>query len=97
MPTYVSLLHFTEQGIKNIKESPARLDQARTALLAAGGELKAWYLAMGRYDAIVVAEAPTDEAVARVLLQVGAAGSVRSETMRVFTEIEYRKLVSSLG
>jgi uncharacterized protein with GYD domain len=97
MPTYVSLLRFTEQGIKNIKESPARLDQARKALQVAGGELKAWYLAMGSYDAVVVAEGPTDEAVARVLLQIGATGSIRSETMRVFTELEYRKLLSSLG
>jgi uncharacterized protein with GYD domain len=96
MPTYVSLLRFTDQGIKNIKDSPARLEQAKKAMQAAGGELRAWYLAVGAYDAIVVADGPNDEAVAKVLLQIGAAGFVRSETMRVFTEPEYRKIIGGL-
>ena len=96
MPTYVSLVRFTEQGIRGVKDSPARLDQAKKALQGAGGELKAWYLALGVYDAIVVADAPSDEVVAKVLLQIGANGSVRTETMRVFTEPEYRKLIAGL-
>lgn len=96
MPTYVSLVRFTDQGMKGIKESPGRLDQVKKAVQAAGGELKAWYLAMGKYDAIVISEAPGDEAVARVLLQVGSLGNTRTETMRVFNEAEYRKLVGAL-
>jgi hypothetical protein len=62
MPTYVSLLHFTQKGVESIKEGPARLDRAKQAFRAAGGELKAFYVVMGQYDAIAVSEMPTDEA-----------------------------------
>ncbi len=96
MATFVCLLNYTDQGIRNIKESPARLDAAKRAFQAAGGELKQWYLAMGRHDAVIVAEAPDDETVAKLLLSIGALGNVRTETLRVFTESEYRKIVASL-
>ncbi|HEU4382512.1 MAG TPA: GYD domain-containing protein [Anaeromyxobacteraceae bacterium] len=96
MPTYVTLIHYTEQGIRNIKESPNRLDAAKKAFKAAGGELKQFYLAMGRYDALIVGELPDDEAAARMALGFGALGNIRTETMRVFTEAEYRKIIGSL-
>src|SRR6266511_406445 len=96
MATYVSLMHFTEQGIRNIKESPSRLDAAKKVFQGAGGELKQFYLAMGKYDIVIVAEAPDDEAVARITLSLGALGNVRTQTMRVFTEGEYRKIIGSL-
>ena len=96
MPTYVTLIHYTDQGIRTIKESPARLDAAKKGFAAAGGELKQFYLAMGRYDALIVGEMPDDEAAARMALAFGALGNIRTETMRVFNEAEYRKLVGSL-
>lgn len=96
MPTYITLIHYTDQGIRNIKESPGRVDAAKKAYQAAGGELKQFYLAMGRYDAVVVGELPDDETLARVGLTIGSLGSVRTETMRVFTEGEYRKIIGSL-
>ncbi len=96
MATYVSLMHFTEQGIRNIKEGPSRLDAAKKAFQAAGGELKQFYLAMGKYDIVLVAEAPDDETVARIALSLGSLGNVRTQTMRVFSEAEYRKIVGSL-
>lgn len=96
MPTYITLIHYTDQGIRSIKESPARLDAARKAFQAAGGELKQFYLALGRYDAVIVGEMPDDETAARMALATGALGNVRTETMRVFTEGEFRKLVGSL-
>jgi uncharacterized protein with GYD domain len=96
MATYVSLLHFTEQGIRNIKESPNRLEAAKQAFQAAGGELKAFYLTMGRYDAVIVSEGPSDEVAATIALSLGALGSVRTETMRVFTEPEYRKIIGAI-
>jgi uncharacterized protein with GYD domain len=94
--TYVSLVRYTEQGIRNIKESPTRLDNTKKAFQAAGGELKQFFLAMGKYDIVLVSEAPDDETVARIALSLGAQGNVRTETMRVFTEPEFRKLVGSL-
>lgn len=96
MNTYISLLNFTQQGIEKIKESPARLDRAKAAIKAAGGELKAFYLAMGQYDAVVISEAPSDEAFAATILVIGAAGAVRTETLRVFTEEEYRKIIATI-
>jgi uncharacterized protein with GYD domain len=96
MATYVSLLRFTEQGIKTIKESPARLENAKKAFQAAGGELKQFYLAMGKYDIVIVSEAPSDEVVATISLGLAALGNVRTQTMRVFNEAEYRKIIGSL-
>ena len=96
MATYISLLRFTQQGIEDIKESPARLDKAKQAFRAMGAELKEWYLVMGRYDAVVVAEAPDDETVAKLALAIGSAGAIRTETLRAFPEKEYRKIIAAL-
>lgn len=96
MPTYVSLVRFTQKGIESIKEGAARLDRAKQAFRAAGAEMKAFYLVMGQYDAVVISEAPNDEVVARVSLGTGALGNVRTETSRAFTEDEYRKIIAAL-
>ncbi len=96
MPTYITLLNFTQQGIEKIKDGPARLDAAKQAFRAMGAEIKAFYLVMGQYDAVVVAEAPDDETVAKLALATGSLGNVRTETLRAFTEDEYRKIVASL-
>jgi uncharacterized protein with GYD domain len=96
MPTYISLLNFTQQGIEKIKESPARLDKARQAFKAMGAELKAFYLVMGQYDAVVISEAPNDETVGKLVLMIGAQGNIRTETLRAFTEDEYRKMIAAL-
>jgi len=97
MKTYIILLNYTEQGIKSIKESPSRLDAARKAAEAMGGKLKEWYLVMGQYDAVVVAEAPNDETVSRLMLTIGAQGNVRTQTLSALTEGDYRKLCASLA
>jgi uncharacterized protein with GYD domain len=96
MPTFITLLNFTQQGIEGIKDGPTRLDAAKQAYRAMGAEIKAFYLVMGQYDAVAVVEAPNDETVAKLLLSVGSLGNVRTETLRAFTEDEYRKLVASL-
>jgi len=96
MPTYIVLLNYTQQGAQKIKESPARLDDAKKGFKAMGAELKHWYLVMGRYDAVVIAEAPNDETVAKLALSVGSLGAVHTETLRAFTEDEYRKIIASL-
>jgi uncharacterized protein with GYD domain len=96
MPTYIVLANFTQQGIENIKDSPTRLNAVKQAAQRTGGEIKAFYLTMGRYDMVIVAEATSEEALAKVLLATGAQGSVRTETLRAFTEDEYRKLIAEL-
>jgi len=96
MPTYVSLVRYTDQGIRNIKESPARLDAAKKAAQSIKAEIKSFYLALGTYDIVVTVDAPDDEAAARFTLSLGSQGNVRTETLRVFTEPEFRKLIASL-
>ncbi len=96
MPTYITLLRHTQRGIENIKESPARLDRAKEVIKATGGELKAFYLTMGQYDAVVISEAPSDEAYATTILAIASGGAVSTETLRAFTEGEYRKIIAAL-
>ena len=96
MPTYLTLLRFTQQGVEKIKESPARLDRAKQAFQAMGAEIKAFYLVLGQYDAVVISEAPNDEVVGQLVLVIGSQGNVRTETLRAFTEEEYRKMIAAL-
>lgn len=97
MATYFVLANFTDQGIKNIKDSPSRLDAAKELVAAHGGTLKEVYLAFGAYDFVTVIEAPNDEAVAKVALTLGGLGNVRTTSFRVFPESEYREIVGSLS
>ena len=96
MPTFITLVNWTQEGIKNVKESPERLDAARQAFKAFGGELKEFYMVMGQYDMVVVGEAPNAEAVSKIALAIGSGGEVRTETLRAFTEDEYRKVIAEL-
>ena len=96
MPTYITLASWTEQGIKNVKESPARLAAFKQAAQSMGCEVKEFYLVTGKYDMVLVMEAPDDEAVAKLSLATGSKGFVRTETLRAFPENEYRALVSAL-
>ena len=96
MGHYITLIRYTQQGAAKIKESPARLDKAKKAADAAGGKIHAWYLTMGKYNAVIVSEFPNDEASAKFMLSTGAAGNVTTQTLKAFTEAEYRKIVASL-
>lgn len=96
MATYISLYRLTQQGIQNIKDSPTRLDKAKEAIRATGGKFVAFYLTMGQYDLVTVAEWPDDASAAKFGLMLGSGGNVRTETLKAFTEDEYRKLVSEL-
>ena len=97
MPHLVMLLRYTQQGIAKIKESPKRLDAAKKAAEKVGGKIHAWYLTMGQYDAVLITEFPNDEAGAKFALSVGALGNVTTETLKAFTETEYRKIVGGLS
>ncbi len=96
MPTYVTLLNWTDQGIRNVKESPARLDAAKAAFEGSGAKIKEFFLLMGQYDMVIISEAPSDEVVAKLALTVGSLGSARTVSMRAFAEDEYRKIIADL-
>ncbi|MGD2144467.1 MAG: GYD domain-containing protein [Anaerolineae bacterium] len=96
MPKYVILMNLTEQGVATVKEAPDRVEEAREALEAAGGKLIDFYLTMGPYDYVVVAEGPSDEVALLQLFGLGAAGNVRTTTLKAFTLEEYKELVTKL-
>jgi uncharacterized protein with GYD domain len=96
MPTYLALMRWTQEGLEKIKESPSRLAAGKKAVEAAGGKVMSFYMLMGEYDMALVVEAPDDEALARFSLSLAAAGNIRSQTHRAFTEDEFRKIISSI-
>ena len=96
MPTYVMLANWTDQGARQVKESPKRVETAKKALIEMGGEFKSLYMTMGDYDLIVVYEAPDDAVAARFTLLLGEMGSVRTRTLKAFPEAAYREIINSL-
>ena len=98
MATYIVFCGFREQGIRNIKESPARVEAARKIFEAAGAKVRDFYLVMGmdRFDTMLIVEAPDDEAIARASLKLGSLGNVRTDSHRAFSETEFSGIVSRL-
>ena len=96
MPTYISLVKWTDQGIRNIKESPQRLHAFKKAAEAAGGKVIGFYLTMGRYDMVLISDFPSDEVSATLVLSTASGGNVRTETMKAFPEDEYRHIIAKV-
>ena len=96
MPTYMLLVNWTDQGIRNIKEAPQRMDAFKKAVDAVGGKLNGFYFTMGKYDIVTIIDAPNDEALANIALSTGSKGSIRSETMKAFTEDQFRKILTKV-
>lgn len=97
MPTYIILANWTDQGARNVKDSPRRLDAAKKALAQVGGEFKSFFMTMGEFDMIGFYEAPDDAVAARFTLQLGQLGNIRTRTLKAFPESAYREIVASLG
>ena len=95
MPHYVTLLNWTEQGIRNVKESIKRADVARSTAEKLGGKLQVWYT-MGDYDIVGLVEMPTDEAYNRFALWLGSQGNVRTKSLKAWTQDEAAKLIAQL-
>ena len=97
MPAYVMLANWTDQGARQVKGSPKRLDAAKKELLDMGGEFKSVYMTMGDYDLVAIYEAPDDAVAARFTLLLGQMGAVRTRTLKAFPEAAYREIINSLG
>src|SRR5438093_4535773 len=97
MATFITLARYTQQGISKIKDSPSRVDNFRNAAQTAGGSVKGFYLTLGRYDLVLITEVSSDDVIARLTLATGSLGNVTTETLRAFTEDEFRKIVASLS
>ncbi len=97
MATYLVLFNFTQQGIQKIKDLPARVEQARRTFQEQGATVREFYAVLGAdFDTLFIAQAPSDEAIARAALAVAALGNVRTRTVRAFEEAEVGRLVSTL-
>jgi uncharacterized protein with GYD domain len=96
MATYLSLLNWTDQGVRTVKDSPKRLESTKKALKKLGGELKAYYMLQGFYDGVLIFDIPNDEALTKFLLTTGTGGNVRTTTLRAFTEEEFLKFIAAL-
>lgn len=96
MPAYVTLFNFTEQGIRNVKDTAKRAKATREAWEAAGGHFVGIWWTFGQYDGVVVHVAPDDETANRLLLQTGMDGNVRTTTLRAFGEEDIERIIEEL-
>jgi uncharacterized protein with GYD domain len=96
MAKYIMLTDWTEQGIKAVKDSPKRLEAARSLAKKMGCEMKDFYMTIGAHDMVVIVEAPDDEAMAKFALSLGSGGNVRTTTLKAFSEDAYRKIIAAL-
>lgn len=96
MPSFVILGNYTDQGVKDMKNVKSRVEASQQAIQQAGGRMIFFYLTLGEYDFVSVAELPDAETGAGILLALGAQGDVRTTTMRAFTEEETWAIADSL-
>ena len=96
MPLYITLINYTDQGIRNMKGVPERAAAARQTVERAGGRLHQYRLTLGEYDAVVMSELPDDETYATVILDIGAQGNIRTTTLKAFTEEESFRIFNNL-
>ena len=97
MTTYVSLINWTEQGITNFRDSTQRAEDFTKLVEGSGGTVRELLWTVGEYDIIVIADFPDEETGVATLLQVGAAGNVRSSTLRAFNADEMRGIIRRAG
>ena len=95
MATFISLVNFTDQGIRGVKDSPKRAEAFKATAKKLGVTVRELYWTVGRYDVVVVMEGD-DEAVTSTLLKVGSLGNVRSETLRAFSAAEMGRILANV-
>ena len=97
MPTYIILVDWTDQGIKNVKDTVKRAKSFEAAIEKAGGKSLGLYYTMGRHDVVAIVETPNDEAIASVLYSTGSLGNVRTETLKAFSMSEAANIIEKLS
>ena len=97
MPQYVTLVNWTDQGVRDVKQTVQRAEQVREQVRQLGGNMHTLYWTQGRYDLIAITEAPDDATVAAISLRIGSTGSVRTEVLRAFDAEEMGSVLAKLG
>lgn len=93
MPTFVSLVNWTEQGVKNFRDTPKRANAFRELVEKNGGRVISIYWTLGEYDIVAVTEAPDDETFTAVALTLGSLGNVRTTSLRAFDQDEIERII----
>ena len=96
MATYVTLYKFTDQGIRNVKDSPKRLEQAIKAGEAKGMKILGAYYTVGEYDLVVISQTDDETVGIAHTLSIGVLGNVRSSTMKAFTAAEFAAIIKKM-
>ena len=97
MSKYIVLMDWTAQGIANVKDATKRLDAGKASAKSFGGKIEAFYLTMGGHDGVLVIDMPSDDAMAKFVLNTARQGNIRTTTLQAFDEGDYRKIIGSLG
>lgn len=97
MATYIALCSFTDQGIRNVRDTTKRAEAVQEAGRKSGVEIGGFYWTLGQYDIIVHLQAPDAKAATAFALSVAASGNVRMQTMQAFTKDEMNEILAQLG
>jgi uncharacterized protein with GYD domain len=97
MAMYVALVNFTDQGVRNLKDTTKRADIAKEMAKSFGVTFKELYWTLGSYDEVVILESPDDASMAAFLASLGALGNVRTQTLRAFSQAEMNGILARMG
>ena len=97
MPTYVTLMNWTDQGISNVRDTVNRREQADALAEKHGAKIEQVYWTVGPYDLVTIVEAPDDESVTAMMLELTAEGNVRTTTLRAFDHDEMQAIIQRTG
>jgi len=97
MATYIALSNFTDQGIRNVKDTTKRADAVKDAAKKFGANMTQIYWTLGHYDLVAIIEAPDDKSATAFALAIGAAGNIRTETLRAFSKEEMNGILGKMA
>lgn len=96
MATYVALVNFTDQGVRNIRQTTERAKALMNAAANLGVRIKEIYWTLGAFDAVFTADAPDEETLTAFTLSVGSLGNIRTQTLRAFSADEMNKILEKV-
>jgi uncharacterized protein with GYD domain len=97
MPTYVALMNWTDQGIRSVKDSVQRRDQADALAQKHGASIEQVYWTVGPYDVVAILDAPDDESATAMVLELGSVGNLRTLTLRAYGREEMSGIIGRIG
>ena len=96
MSKSIVLMKLTDQGIKDVKNAPQRIEQGIKGFEAMGGKMLGFYVVMGEYDYVAIAEGPSDEVAMAFLMALGSLGNVKTTTLKAFSKEEFAEIVKKI-